>query len=181
MTIMEQATQAFEEQPIRLETQTNAPPQLPGWDTPGDAIIPQGCGCGGKGTPAGAPEAVESTYVYALGRIEARFPRPAVEKEFAQAAGRAETAGQTDGEALYAVLSMPENRYLARQMCWVFNVQGLETYLLRPRDPGDWRLLIQAIRPLQSPYDIDVVVGLRGPIASPDVCNGLMVPIVGFD
>jgi hypothetical protein len=37
--------------------------------------------------------------VYAIGRIEARFPRLSVEKEFAQATGRAETAGQTDQQA----------------------------------------------------------------------------------
>ena len=37
-----------------------------------------------------------SAYVYALGRIEPRFPRLSVEKEYAQATGRAETAGLTD-------------------------------------------------------------------------------------
>ena len=34
-----------------------------------------------------------SPYVYALGRIEPRFPRLSIEKEYAQATGRAETAG----------------------------------------------------------------------------------------
>ena len=29
--------------------------------------------------------------------------------------------------------------------------------------------------------DIDVVIGMRGPIASPEMCSGLMVPIVVFD
>ena len=29
--------------------------------------------------------------------------------------------------------------------------------------------------------DIDVVIGMRGPIAPPELCNGLMVPIVVFD
>ena len=119
--------------------------------------------------------------VYAIGRIEARFPRVSVEKEFAQAAGRAETAGQTDQEAFYKVLSKPENRYLARQLCWVLTVQGLETYLLTPRDPADFGRLVEAIRPQPSPMDIDVVVGTRGPIAPPEFCNGLMVPIVVFD
>ena len=46
-----------------------------------------------------------SAYVYALGRVEPRFPSLAVEKEFAQATGRAETAGLTDRQALHAVLS----------------------------------------------------------------------------
>ena len=32
-----------------------------------------------------------------------------------------------------------------------------------------------------SPNDLDVVIGLRGPIAPPQMCNGLMVPIVAFD
>ena len=34
-----------------------------------------------------------SAYIYALGRIEPRFPSPAVEKEFAQATGRAGWTG----------------------------------------------------------------------------------------
>jgi hypothetical protein len=55
---------------------------------------------------------ITSAYVYALGRIEPRFPRLSVEKEYAQATGRAETAGLTDRQALQTVLSQPENRYL---------------------------------------------------------------------
>jgi hypothetical protein len=29
--------------------------------------------------------------------------------------------------------------------------------------------------------DLDCVIGVRGPIAAPEACNGLMVPIVAFD
>lgn len=136
------------------------------------------CGCGGNG---GSSANGTASYVYAIGRIEARFSLLAVEKEFAQAIGRAETAGQTDQEAFYNVLSQPENRYLARQLCWVFTIQGLETYLLQPRDSRDYDRLVEAIRPQPSPMDIDAVIGLRGPIAPPEMCNGLMVPIVLFD
>src|SRR5262249_43009798 len=112
---------------------------------------------------------------------EARFPNLAAEKEFAQATGRADTAGKTDQQTFHTVLSKRENRYLVRQLCWVFTVQGLETYLLVPRDPADVDLLVEAIRPVASPNDIDVVIGVRGPIAPPEMCNGLMVPIVVFD
>jgi hypothetical protein len=42
-------------------------------------------------------------------------------------------------------------------------------------------LLVDTIRPAPCLYDVDVVIGLRGPIAPPDMCNGLMVPIVAFD
>ena len=122
------------------------------------------------------------TYIYALGHIEARFPRASVEKEFAQATGRAETAGKTDHEAFHAVLSLRENRYLARNMCWVLVVQGMDTYILQPRDPADFDLLIESIKePSGTVPWLSLVIGVRGPVASMDACNGLMVPIVAFD
>lgn len=146
------------------------------------AISPQAgtapCPTCGAGT---GPNGGDPSYVYALGRIEARFPSPAVEKEFAQATGRARTSKQTDREAFDAVLSQRENRYLVRKLCWVFTIQGLETYLLQPQDPADIDLLLGAIRPAPSTLNIDVVIGLRGPMAPPEMCNGLMVPIVSFD
>ena len=140
-------------------------------------------------TPAqtAAPSPIRSTgtttpsYVYALGRVMPRFPSLAVEKEFAQTTGRAETTGLTDRQALQSVLSQRSNRYLARQLCWVLEIEGLETYLLMPRDPADFDLLVEALRPAPSPMDLDVVVGVRGPIAPPEMCNGLMIPIVAFD
>jgi hypothetical protein len=132
-------------------------------------------------TSTGPAPAVPPSNVYAVGRLEARFPRLAVEKEFAQATGRAETGGQTDQETFSKILSKPENRYLARELCWVLNIQGLDTYIVYPRDPRDFDRLVEAIRPRPSPTDIDVVIGTRGPIASPHLCNGLMVPIVVLD
>jgi hypothetical protein len=147
------------------------------------AIAPQtgeSCGCG-PSSEAGSKGNVPISYVYAIGRVEPRFPKLAVEKEFSQAAGRSDTAGKTDQQTFHAVLSQPGNRYLVRQLCWVLTVQGLETYLLMPRDPSQIDLLIEAIRPAPSPMDIDVVIGLRGPIAPPEMCNGLMIPIIGVD
>jgi hypothetical protein len=120
-------------------------------------------------------------FIYALGRVDPRFPRLAVEKEFAQATGRAETAGLTDRQAIHAVLSQRQNRYLVRQLCYVLTIEGLETYILQPRDPVDFELLVEAIRPTPRLTDVDVVIGVRGPIAPPELCNGLMVPMVVFD
>jgi len=96
-------------------------------------------------------------------------------------AGSPSPAGLTDRQALQSVLSQRSNRYLARQLCWVLEIEGLETYLLMPRDPADVDLLIEALRPTPSSLDVDVVVGMRGPIAPPEMCNGLMIPIVAFD
>src|SRR5262245_25735743 len=83
------------------------------------ALSPQAgaasCPTGGGGANGPGP----ATMVYAIGRVEPRFPTPCVEKEFAQATGRAKTSGLTDRQALHDVLSKPENRYLVRQLCWV--------------------------------------------------------------
>ncbi len=133
--------------------------------------------CGGGLSGASAPP----SYIYAVGRLEARFPLLAVEKEFAQAAGRTETAGLTDRQTLHHILSQREYRYLARQLCWVMTIEGLDTYIVAPRDPGDLELLIEAVRPNPRPTDVDIVIGVKGPIAPPTLCNGLTVPIVVFD
>ncbi len=137
-----------------------------------------GCGCD-RGTKSN--EVPEIAYVYALGRVEPRFPTLGVEKEFAQATGRAGAAGLSDRNSLHEVLTKPENRYLVRQLCWVLTIEGIEAYILRPRDVTDFALLIDAVRPSPRATDIDVVIGVLGPIARPEMCNGLLVPIVAFD
>lgn len=142
--------------------------------------------CGNAGAAAGLPPDVGAarpaspSYVYAVGRIEPRFPLMSLEKEFAQVAGRSSSKGLTDGELFQAVLSRPENRYLTQQLCWVFTVAGMDTYILYPRNPVDMEVLVGSLRDRPRATDMDVVVGVRGPVAPPAVCNGLMVPLVGF-
>lgn len=126
-------------------------------------------------------EAAPPAFIYALGRIDPRFPTLAAEKEFAQATGRAETAGLSDRQALQSVLAERQNRYLVRSLCWVLTIEGLDTYILTPRDPIDFDQLVEAVRPAPRPADVDIVIGVRGPIAPPEMCNGLLVPIVIFD
>ena len=184
---MNEQTEALEPSMDNRQVTTNDAPiasPSPGGRT-SRLVAPQaGCAtCGGAGgaSDLSSNGAGITSYVYAIGRVETRFPNLAAEKEFAQATGRTDTAGKTDQQTLHAVLSKRENRYLVRQLCWVLSIQGLETYLLAPRDPADIDLLVEAIRPAPSPNDIDVVIGLRGPIAPPEMCNGLMIPIVAFD
>jgi hypothetical protein len=133
------------------------------------------CGCG-EGAKSKAPQ-----YVYSLGRIEPRFPNMSAEREFAQAMGRAETAGMTDPQAFYFVLSKKENRYLVRELCWVLTIESVAACILLPKDPLDLDLLVESVRPMSAKADIDVVIGLMGPVAPPEMCSGLQVPLVGFD
>ncbi|GHO99288.1 hypothetical protein KSF_093360 [Reticulibacter mediterranei] len=122
-----------------------------------------------------------SVAIFALGRINVQFPTLAIEKEFAHAASQIDTSGKSDLEARHLVLSAPENRYLLHHLCWVFSVEGLETYILHPRNPAHYDLLVNAIRPVPSNLDVDIVIGMRGELAPPEMCNGLVVPIVHFD
>ncbi|MEK6285035.1 MAG: hypothetical protein AABO57_04775 [Acidobacteriota bacterium] len=144
-------------------------------------VSPATCASCGAAADSNGNGATAPSYVFAIGRVEMRFPTLAVEKEFAQATGRANTKGLTDRAATQAVLSDRSNRYIVRQLCWVFTIEGMETYILVPRDPADYAQLLEAVRSDPSPLDVDLVVGMRGPIAPPDMCNGLMVPIVAFD
>src|SRR6516162_5916301 len=63
----------------------------------------------------------------------------------------------------------------------LFTVEELDVYILTPRDPIDLASLVGAVRPNPRKTDIDVVIGFRGPNAPPELCNGLMLPIVRFD
>ncbi len=163
------------EQATSLVPQQQTPVTSP---NPGDLAgnAKSNCPTCGGGFTASPP-----SYVYAIGRIEPRFPQLSVEKEFAQATGRADTGGLTDRHAMHQVLTRPENRYLARQLCWVMTIEGLETYILMPRESGDLSLLLETVRAAPRVTDVDVVIGLKGPIAPPTLCNGLTVPIVIFD
>jgi len=142
-------------------------------------MMEKSCGCQ-KNNESSMPKEKPS-YVYAIGRIQPRFPKCLYKKEFAQAVGRSDTTGLTDGETLRNILAERQSRYLARKMCWVFTVDGVNTYIVLPRDPIDYELLINALRPAPRPTDIDVIIGVKGPIAPVEMCNGLSVPIVVFD
>lgn len=146
------------------------------------AIPQQDCpdGSCGNGEAADGGTIGAYPFVYAIGNVQIRFPSLGVEKEFAQASGRMDTAGLSDQQVLQRVLSEPQNRYLSRQVCWVFTIEGMDVYLLQPREAGDFDLLLEAVRANPSRQDVDVVIGLRGPLAPPTMCNGLSVPIVGF-
>jgi PatG Domain len=121
------------------------------------------------------------SYIYAIGRIESRFPSVSAEKEFAQVLGRIDTIGKTDREAYANVLSDPHNLYLARQLCWVMSISGIDTYLITPRNPSDFGFLVESVRPSPDPGSLDAIIGTRGPMAPPDMCNGLILPVVFFD
>jgi hypothetical protein len=119
-------------------------------------------------------------WVYAIGHVRPQFPNASLEREFAQVVSRRETEGMTDHQVLATTLSERENRYIARQLCWLFTIQGLPTYRLFPRDAADYDLLADSLQ-TEEEETVSVVIGLVGPLAPPEDCGGLTVPVVAFD
>jgi PatG C-terminal/Subtilase family len=130
---------------------------------------------------AGAAEnAGPMTFVYAIGMIRTRFPSPSIEKEFAQVIATTKaTASLTDQTVLHNALK--DNRYLANEVCWTFSVENVDTYILLPRDPTVLDQFVDAVKPSQRGVDTDVIIGSQGPMAPPEMCNGLSLPIVLVD
>jgi PatG C-terminal len=119
------------------------------------------------------------TPVYAIGTLKMRFPSPGVEKEFAQVIAGGATANLTDLQVVHKALQ--EHRYLANEVCWTLSIENTDTYLLVPRDSTVLDLFVNAAGPASRGVDVDVIIGTRGPMAPPEMCNGLVVPIVLVD
>jgi PatG Domain len=144
------------------------------------AMMAEPAASGTCSTCGGGAAAATSSFVYALGRVEPRFPSLSVEKEFAQAVGRAQTAKLADRQAIHTVLTQPENAYLIRQLCWVFTIEGIDCYVVVPPGSEEARYLVEALRPSPREGDIDVVIGSIGPPVGGRACNGLMLPSVAL-
>lgn len=178
---MEQPQTVVQEQPSIAAADHGQPtPTAPSAVSPAGAISPQACSNCGTASAANGGMPVVPPCIYVIGHIEPRFPLLSIEKEARQAMARGAAGKDTDREVMAKVLRDPANKYIVRRLCWVLSVQGVETYILVPRD-GDYQPLIDAYRAEPNPGDLELVIGVRGPIANPDVCNGLMVPIVIFE
>ena len=176
----------MEEQQAREETviQLNEPTTAHGTAEapPPVSVTPQASSgnCPTCAAAQASPPMSPPTCVYVIGHIEPRYPLLSVEKEAMQAVSRAGATKDTDRQIMAKVLQDPNNKYLVRQLCWVLSVQGIETYILAPRD-GNYQPLVDAYRAEPNPGDLELVIGIRGPIAPPTMCNGLLVPILIFD
>lgn len=179
---MEQNQNEVQEQtatpsPVRDDRPITLPPSV---EPAAQTVTPQACATCGT-APAVSPAMASSPQcIYVIGHIEPRFPLLSIEKEARQVIARGGPTKDTDREVMAKVLRDKNNNYLVRQLCWVLSVQGVETYILIPRD-GDYQPLIDAYRAEPNPGDLELVIGVRGPVAPPTMCNGLQVPIVIFD
>jgi hypothetical protein len=176
---MEQA-QGQKETSAKTSDATN--PDVKAESVPTAAVTPQAAAENCPTCSAAQPSGSIGSFrcVYVIGHIEPRYPSLGIEKETRQAAARGGTAKETDREIMAKALQDPNNKYLVRRLCWVLLIQGIEHYILVPRD-GDYQPLVDAYRAEPKPGDVELVIGVRGAVAPPTMCNGLLVPILAFD
>ena len=116
--------------------------------------------------------------VYVIGRVTVRFPTPGIQKEYEYESQGGEYPTET--HAIYDVLS--RHPHIARRVCYVLKVQGVDAYILQPATREELRYIIETLKPAESAAEeeasLDVIIGWKGPIASLEMCAGLAVPIV---
>jgi hypothetical protein len=137
-------------------------------------ILPQDCGCGGgaNGTLG---------YVFAIGRLYPTFPNKSIEKEYDYAYQEFKADGPPNA-LFYQVLSQGKNLYIAQQICWILQIDGVDTYIVKPRTDAELYHFIASLEPVNvGELHYDVIVGKRGPVASAEECNGLQLPTVVCD
>jgi len=181
-------------------TQVGPTGQVPS-GPPVGAAFPPATGASPSGTafqpPAGATPAAgplqpatgatrsrmeSGRWVYAIGRLVPRFPDLGAEKEFAQAAGGVAANELVGTDQLRAVLSRPENAYLARLMCWVFVASDVEVFILGCGNTEQATRLVQALpAPEDTDRTVQAVVGAGGPAHPGDPCAATGLPMVSVD
>jgi hypothetical protein len=122
-------------------------------------------------------------YIYSIGKLEVRFPTLAVEREFQQRERHLllerKKAWADSGERLFQVLT--SNPHLARAVCFVHLIGNIPAYVVAATGQEVMNSLIKAVRGVGQPDVWNIVIGKRGPMATPTTCGGLLAPIMACD
>jgi hypothetical protein len=137
------------------------------------------CGCGGATGKQGPTQ-----YVYVIGNLRPAYPSMSVEKAFEWAVG-AQEVGSPDYGLQYEVMSQGANLNITKQVCWIMQVGGgdagaVDTYLVAPRSYPELYNMVEGLRADEHTASrrYDVIIGPRGPMATPEMCNGLQLPML---
>jgi hypothetical protein len=124
---------------------------------------------GGAGFGVSAP-------VFAVGLLTTQFSSVGAEKQFAQLAAEI-SPGLVEAKVLREVLSVPENRFLGRYMCWNFTtLQHVDAFTVVPREEAEVARLVELLPSSDSDEEVHVVVGRSvppGTIDAPCAESGL--------
>ncbi len=114
-------------------------------------------------------------HVYVLGHLHPVFPSNSVKNEFYRVAQLTPKDSLTS-DIFYNTLS--QHNYLARAMCWVWEVDSVETYIVIPRDSATLKQFVESLNTAPNQVFLEGLVGDLGPVASPNDCYGKQLPLV---
>ncbi len=146
---------------------------------------------GSPPTAAGAPcphcaaqqGMAQTQYIYSIGKIEVLFPSAGIEREFQQRErlllSKRPAGWAHAGERFEQVLSA--NPHLARAVCFVHLIGGIPAYIVVPTGAEVLSSLVAAVHASGSQDRWSILIGKRGPMATPTTCNGLLAPMVACD
>lgn len=145
---------------------------------PGAGLAPQACACDGSAT-CGCGATPPTRYVYAVGVLRPVYPSRSLHEEMLQAADRSEAPGP--GNQLdFQVMRLGENVHVARDVCFVLQVGGMDTYLVKPRSYLELYEMVNDLQQQETSNEplYAVIVGLMGSLAPPEACGGRQLPVV---
>jgi hypothetical protein len=155
-------------------------PHQPAEYVPVPGGAPSGPGHASCPDCASRAHATPQQFVYALGHIEVRFPTLGLEREYQQRERMLPPApGKPHLERVREVLV--HNLHLAAQACYLLSIGGSPAYLLAPAGNYLRPSLFDAIGSGDSGDSFAVVVGRLGPMAPPQACGGVLVPVLLCD
>lgn len=121
--------------------------------------------------------------IYAMGRLDVRFPSLGIEREFQQrerqiAVGKSSHPARR-GERLMNVLKA--HPHLARSVTYVLSVVGMPTFSVVPTGSQILEQMLDALPRVDESDGVDLVIGRGGPMADPATTGGLLVQLVACD
>lgn len=112
--------------------------------------------------------------LYAIGRLEARFPSLGIEREFQQRLASMPSGETSESKRMTLRRVLEANPYLAARMCYVLMVSGYPAYIVTPAGAYLREALFSAV---SGEGHWCVVIGKVGPMASPNTCQGVLAPL----
>lgn len=172
----------------------------PSVEAPAPAIVvrapagmsPAECACGGVGgicscQPGQAPGLgmpASISPVYAFGSLRMTYPSRSLEKEMKSAmVAMKGSFGSIADQYLQTgyglqLLGQGQYDYILRDACFILTIGEIDAYLVQARGYPERHAMVAASNQQPAPSIYSAIIGPLGPVAGPEVCNGLQLPIV---
>ncbi|MEV0115915.1 hypothetical protein AB0H77_22145 [Streptomyces sp. NPDC050844] len=148
---------------------------------PGEAAPLGSCCSDCAGGRESRPAQPEAEPVYAIGRVEVRFPTLGLEREFQQRLAQLPEADADESRGSQMRRVLEANPHVAARMTYTFVVAGVPAFVLAPTGRYLQEQLLTAVEHSADQEYWCVLIGRRGPMARPEMAGGVLAPVVACD